>query len=412
MIRYNLVNKAWTRVALGGVMALGLSLGAPASLLQAQEGEATEPTTAVRYFMSGAELMQNFRYLDAAEQFRLAIDEDPEYIDAYKNLAFVFTKMAESESEYYEDALELYEELESKLPDDTEFKKNKAFVLIKLEEKDDAISTYEEILEIDPEDCQTMGNMAELHLDMAKEAGEGTPGHKSNTEAAILAYKRVTDTCDTEIAAFNKLGELYFAAGRKDEAAAVYDAMLEKDPNNADIAGRLGYLWAQDKNYEKAEPYFAKVLEIDPTRTQYRAFYAKALKENGKSTEAANEYLKIIAEDPEQAKLYCNVGFTYLDAKEYEKAIEMAMKAISENAPSQDCLYCVWGKGLELRGNAQVQNYEFDRANSTYSDAKAKFTVAMGSQQWGSYATKQITRVDQLIERAKSIKLKADQDGK
>jgi len=406
---------------------------ASAPFYQTEGGGAgkVQPSAAQRYFISGSELMQAYRYLDAAEQFRLAIDEDPEYIDAYRKLAFVFTKMAESETEYYEDALEIYEELENKLsPDDVdanvEVMKNKAYVLTKMGETDEAIGTYEDILKLKPEDCTTIGAIAELHLAAADSLGEGAPGYQEHEDEAIAAYTKITNLCPDEMYAYNKLGELYYNSGQTDQAAMIYDALLKRDPENVDILGRLGYLWykagqgkekAKKKSgtalFEKSLPYFKKLLALDPNRSRYRGLYADALKKTGHFEEAADEYMKIIAEDKtgKSDKLFCNVGFTYLDAKEYEKAIEMAMKAIADGAPSQGCLYCVWGKGLEMRGNAMVQDARFSQGISTYTDAKAKFTLALKDSQFGSYATKQISREDQLIERANQLKLKYEQDG-
>jgi tetratricopeptide (TPR) repeat protein len=389
------------------------------------DGVQVQPTAAQRHFISGTELEQNFRFLDAAEQYRLAIDEDQDFIDAYRSLARVFSEMAKSEPEYFEDALELYEQLEEKVPDDVGVKKNKAYVFIQLDEIEDAVATYEEILELAPEDCDSWGRLASVRETQAGEAGEGTPEAMGFLESAIAAYTKMTEVCEggDEAVAYNKLGEIYYKAGETERASAIYDALIERDPENVEIYGRAGYLWhtagkgaleagndAEARSmFTKAIGYFDKLLELDPERSQYRGLLADSLKRAGLHERAAQEYLKIIEEDPTKMNLYCNVGFTLLDASKDEQAIEMAMRAIGEGAPSEGCLYCIWGKGLEGRGNAQVENFEFDRAITTYTDAKAKFFLALGDPQFGDYAAKQITRQDQLIERAKQMKLKVEQ---
>jgi tetratricopeptide (TPR) repeat protein len=204
----------------------------------------------------------------------------------------------------------------------------------------------------------------------------------------------------------------------------VYDKLLERNPENVELLGRQGYLWynaardlynAGDKDaaqpvYERSLPYFEGLLEIDGERDNYRGIYADALKKAGQNGKAAEQWLLLIQKDETKRDLYCNVGFAFLDEGDWQKAIELAMQAIGENSPNQDCLYSIWGKGLEAKSNALVQDYQFDKSISTYNEAKAKFSLALGGKQFGDYALKQITRQDQLIERAKQLKLKAAQD--
>jgi tetratricopeptide (TPR) repeat protein len=400
---------------LAALMTVGALLAGPVLA----QGTA-EPSKAQRYLISGTELMNNARYLDAAEQFRLAIDEDPEMVDAYRNLAFVYSKMAESDAEYYQDALEIYEEVEILLPDDLDIKRNKAYVFTQLDEMEEAVATYEEIVGLDPTDCTSYGAMGELYRRRAETRPEGSEEYKTEMLQAVEKFSELIEACPEEVSAYNTVGEIYFKLGDLESASAIYTELLELQPDNFQAAGRMGYLWynageekrkAKDKAgsipmYEKSLPYLARVLEIDPEQVQYRQIYANALKHAGKQGEAAAQLRMIIDNDPSQAALYCNLGFTYLDADDYETAIEMAMQAIATGAPQQDCLYAIWGKGLEGRGNAQYEAFEFSKAITTYVEAKSKFTLALGGQNFGTYAQKQIERCDQLIARATAAKAK------
>jgi tetratricopeptide (TPR) repeat protein len=416
------MNRAmWGLVAIGLLFAvvlprpvLAASPSTQPSFQAPDQSGGEELTKAKRFFLRGVELANSLKYLDAVEQFQLAIDENPDYVDAYRRLAIAYTAMADTDPDYYLDALDVYDDLAELLPpDDVELKKNKAYVQAAMGDLDDAIVTYEEILQITPEDCAMWAQIGSAEQVMAErvkaEKGGEDPGYMQRVNKAIDAYTKVTTYCPDEIEAYNTLGELYFNSGRTEESATVYSKMLEKDPQNEDIASRLAYLYYKAENWEKAAPAYKLLLELAPDRINDRTIYASVLQKLGRAKEAAAQYQKIIDADPTKVSLYCNLGFVYLEAKDWEKAIGIAMKGISEGAP-QGCMYVIWGQGLEYKGDAQLQQYEYDRSIGSYEDAKLKLQNALGDANFGEYARKRMARIDQLIERAKQVKAKADQN--
>jgi tetratricopeptide (TPR) repeat protein len=398
----------------------------PTEVLLAQDqGQAAggqgEMTKAKRYYLHGVELMNNLKYLDAVEQFQLAIDEDPKYVDAYRRLALAYTEMAKSDEDYYQDALDTYQDLEKLLPaDDVDVRKNIAYVQAAMGDLDDAIATYQQILTITPKDCSVwsqIGSAEKLLADRAKgggtDAGSPTsPDAKKHLDSAVDAYTKVTELCPDDLAALNTLGEIYFNADEPQKAAGVYEKMMEKDPKNLDVASKLAYLYYKAEDWKDAAPAYKRLLDLDSTRVNDRAIYAKVLQKLEKCDEAAKQFELIIKSDPTKKSLYCNLGFLYaLDCKNGEKAISTAMQGIAANAPVQGCLYAVWGKGLELRGDDLLRQYEYDRAVSTYGEAKIKFQGISSDKDFGDYARKEMQRLDQLIQRAKQMKAKQAQEG-
>ncbi len=395
----------------------GLALAASPTtrpMLQAEDQAGGEELTkAKRYFLRGVELANNLMYLDAVEQFQLAIDENPDYVDAYKRLALAYTAMADTDPDYYLDALDVYDDLAELLPaDDIEVKKNKAYVQAAMGDMDDAIVTYEEILKITPQDCTIWSQIGSAQQVMAervkKEKGDADPDYKNRIDRAIEAYKKVTEYCPDEVDAYNTLGELYFNSGRTAESAEVYSKMLEKDAENEDIASRLAYLYYKSENWEKAAPAYKRLLELNEDRINDRTIYATVLQKLGRSADAAEQYQKIIDSDPSKVSLYCNLGFVYLESKNYQKAIEIAMKGIAEGAP-QGCMYVIWGQGLEYKGDALLNEYKYDQAIGTYEDAKVKLQNVGDDANFGDYSRKRMARIDQLIERARQMKEKDKQ---
>ncbi len=384
----------------------------------ASQGDAGkgEVSKAQGYYRHGVELMNNLKYLDAVEQFQLAIDENPKYVDAFRRLALAYTEMAKSDADYYQDALDTYQDLKDLLPaDDVDVRKNIAYVQAAIGDLDDAIATYQQILTITPKDCaiwSQIGSAEKLLADRAKgtAAAAASPDAQKHMTAAVDAYTKVTELCPDDLGALNTLGEIYFSANQPDKAAGVYEKMMEQDPKNLDVASKLAYLYYKAEDWKDAAPAYKRLLDIDSTRVNDRAIYAKVLQKLDRCDDAAQQYELLIQSGPDKKSLYCNLGFLYaLDCKNGEKAVSTAMRGIAENAPVQGCLYAVWGKGLELRADDQLRNRDYDRSISTYGEAKIKFQSVLSDKDFGDYGRKEIMRLDQLIERAKQMKAKEQQ---
>lgn len=417
---------AWALAVLGVVCVVTVSASAvhtaPASaspvLLAQDQGAVTEDLTkAQRYYLRGVELMNNLKYLDAVEAFQLALDEDAKYVDAYRRLALAYTEMAKSDAEYYQDALDTYMDLEKLLPPtDVEVRKNVAYVQAAMGDMDDAITTYQEILTITPEDCSMwtqVGDAQRVMADRMKvERGDQAPEYKARMDEAIKAYTKVIEFCPDDIAAHNILGEIYYGLGQRDDAARVYEQMMVRDPKNVNVASRLAFIYYKGEDWPKAADAYKRLLDIDPERLDDRSIYAQVLQKLGRTQEAADQLLKVIEADPTKNTLLCNLGFMYLEVKNYEKAIDVAKRGIAENAPVTGCLYVIWGQGLEYKGDSLLRDsYDYDRSISTYGDAKLKLQTALGDANFGEYARKRMARLDQLIEIAKQTKAKAQQGG-
>ncbi len=81
-------------------------------------------------------------------------------------------------------------------------------------------------------------------LDLAGRALERFPGHRGLRFARAAALERL---------------------GRHDEAAAVFEKLLEEDPDDAAVANYLGYMWAdRGRNLERALELIRRAVELEP----------------------------------------------------------------------------------------------------------------------------------------------------
>jgi tetratricopeptide (TPR) repeat protein len=407
----------------------GAGADTPAAEKQSKQNVSAK---AQEYYRQGVELMNSSRFLDAVERFQLALDEEPDYVEAHQRLAFVYTKMGQTEPDYYQDALDVYEELKEMLPpDDVEVRKNIAFVQYAMGDVDDAVATYEDILKITPEDCgiwTQIGAAQKVEVDRMKRDGNtDDPEYQQRLDKAIGAYRKVIELCPDDLEAAKTLAEIYFFSDQQDKAAVIYTQMLEKDPENMDTLSKLAYIYkgaAEEATkrkdnteatafWKKAIPVYEKILEVDPSKINERKQYAIALQKSGQLIKAAEQLKRLIDEDPDGASLYCNLCMLYaMDAEDADQAIDTAMRGIAANAPNTACLTYGWGKGLELRATGLLKKGDYDRAISTYREAKLKFSTILNDPNFGKFATQQLDRMDKFIKIGEQTREKNKQQGR
>ena len=74
--------------------------------------------------------------------------------------------------------------------------------------------------------------------------------------------------------------------------------MSIQEPANLDIHRRLGFLYIESKQYDRAIEEFRIVLAARPADVQIRYYLAVTLEEVSRYKEAAEELKKVIAVDP------------------------------------------------------------------------------------------------------------------
>jgi tetratricopeptide (TPR) repeat protein len=131
-----------------------------------------------------------------------------------------------------------------------------------------------------------------------------------------------------------------------------FQAILQKEPNNA-IANRgLGYAWVFQRKYDDALPLIKKAVEADPTDAQGHYLYAYLLsRESGLGEEHDAERAATIANEA-QAAIAINPEF----ADAYELLGRAALLK-HDNAAAQDALF----KAIEL--NPQDEHYRMNLAS-------------------------------------------------
>jgi tetratricopeptide (TPR) repeat protein len=135
-------------------------------------------------------------------------------------------------------------------------------------------------------------------------------------------------------------GKCYLKKGELDKAEANFQLVLDKTvETHGDYTGDpdaslraftgLGEVAIQREDYDSAQKYFGKALEISPEDEQAALNVGEILFSNQKIDEAIHYYDMAIQIKPDWSKPYLKLGYVYLNKADYEKALEYFNKFIT-----------------------------------------------------------------------------------
>jgi protein O-GlcNAc transferase len=119
------------------------------------------------------------------------------------------------------------------------------------------------------------------------------------------------------------------AAGRFQEAEALYREILVVDPRHADSYNLLGVLACQTGHNEVAEGLFAQAIALNPREAAYHGNLGNALRNGGKLEAAIAAQRRALMLRPDFADAHSNLGNALKDRGEWIEAIRCYRRAIA-----------------------------------------------------------------------------------
>jgi tetratricopeptide (TPR) repeat protein len=217
--------------------------------------------------------------------------------------------------------------------------KNIAYVNERMENFEDAIKAYEEVIRITPQDTLIMIHLGRLYM-LTKQA-----------EKTIGLMDKVLAIDPMNVDAISQKAMAYDYLEQSDKAFEAYEDALERRPNDPDLRFNLGRLYFMRDDFTNAVIQFEKVLEINPddleanvniansylslaqnVLTKYREMTDKELakvpeKEIKEKKNLEKEYYgksvpyleKAVQVKPDDPILWNNLGVAYVNAGMEEK---------------------------------------------------------------------------------------------
>jgi len=183
----------------------------------------------------------------AVSEYLQSLRLDPNFPDAYKNLAVAYCKQ-----ERFEQAIVRLRQAIALEPKDASCYSQLGSVFDQMGNYEQAISHYRKALKINP-------NFAEAYY------GLGLCYNKlASVDDEIWAYKKALAVEPDMLAALVNLGNAYFGQKLYDKAIEQYQKAVGLQPDEAMIHYNIGAAYSNNENYEQAVSEYLKTVAIEP----------------------------------------------------------------------------------------------------------------------------------------------------
>lgn len=169
----------------------------------------------------------------------------------------------------------------------------------------------------------------------------------NDLQIAVSLFIRATDLDPTFARAWSALANTYAFAttsygwlapdqGMKLAKEAGAKA-LELDSEHATSLSLMGdiKLW-YERDFESAESYYLRAIATDPQLTGNRLGYAYLLSAGGRHDEALGQIFQSLEQEQRSARVYTNAAWRFLNARQFQKAIEYATEALVLDSSMRD----------------------------------------------------------------------------
>lgn len=232
---------------------------------------------AVACYVLGKQFDSEGNYEEAIRNYSHAIEMNPQYLDAYKDRAYLY----HCNGEY-----------------------------------DEAIRDYTEAIKLDPQNADLYCN-------------RGSAFHgKKELELAISDYGAAIGLNPKTIEAYFGRGNIFLNQRDYDQAITDYSRVIELSPQYAEAYERRGRAYMYDGNYQYSIKNLSKAIELDPELIDAYLSRGRAYTELDKHAEAIDDYTKVIELNPESVTAFLSRGIAYHRKGKYDEAIKNYSKAI------------------------------------------------------------------------------------
>jgi tetratricopeptide (TPR) repeat protein len=252
-------------------------------------------------------------------------------------------------NENYQEALELFETIKQQYPEKVEVLIRIGEANQKLGKYSDAITAYEEAIEINGENqelynelifCLFLTDQLELKLDYFKDKIDQNP---------------------YSVIAWYNLGMAYSKLTMWVEAAEAFDFALVINPKYAEAHFNQGNAFMNDEIYESAQKCYKKAIDCGLSTADMYCHLGASFEDNEQYLEAITHYKKAIEIDENWHEGYFGIASSLSEMERYIEAIHFSKKAI-KLSPKNSYYYLELAENEGKLGNEISAEEAYEKA--------------------------------------------------
>nr|WP_247716449.1 YaiO family outer membrane beta-barrel protein [Sinomicrobium weinanense] len=229
---------------------------------------------------------------------------------------------------------------------------------------------YEKAIELCRKGLELSPDYIDIHLLLGRlYTLTGKPGEAENRFAYVLAED------PRHIPALKGLAALYTGQEKYTKAIALYDKLLDQDPDNQVYRFKKSGLLEAGGDYAAAAALSKQLMDTYKDSAKYRKVYiyqrllqAKEQEKEGQWTEALETYKEVNSVSPVNTDALKGLAAIYTKRKEYSKAVTFYDKLLDQDPDNQVYLFKKSGL-LEAGGNYAAAAALSQQLMDTYKDS-------------------------------------------
>lgn len=273
------------------------------------------------------------KHEEAIEEYKKAIDTDPNCLDARYHLAIVYAKGREKKIN------EAIQELKKIIDINLKFRITCLLLAdlyySELHNFGEAERWYRKALtieNIDPWELFVIYDYVEIpyHARVQNQLGVMI-ANQGRKDEALEHYKNAIEIDPTYSLPRYNLGIAYLNDRQIDKAIEQFNAILKVDPIFRDTYFYMGKAYADNGELDKAIPYFNKEIENNPKNTDAYFALAGINANSGNFDEAIQYYNEVVRNNPEHHEAHALLGTCYIMKEKFTEGIPFLKKALEIN---------------------------------------------------------------------------------
>ena len=258
----------------------------------------------ISYLNAGNKYLDARKYAEAVIEFRNAVQIDPRFSIAHRQLGKAYLGLGNPEAAFREFTTTITLD-----PADAQSRLSLASLQLRRRQYSEAKSNVQKVLVVEPKNAEAHAVLGQQYLAMR------------DLPKAIAEYEEVTELEPGGTGGYAALGAMYMAAGRSSDAEAMYKRASAANPKSVDAHVAFGEFYFSQRKLSQAESEMQAACALDPAAVPPRIFLGRILVAEGRLADAERTYAGLKSIAPGDPHAYQALGILYSTTGQKEKAL-------------------------------------------------------------------------------------------